>query len=111
RARRAHRLVGARGHELADVRLDVVAFAEVELAVDVAEGGEVEDDRPHLLFGDVRVGAEAQHQLITLFDFAPGVARTNGAITASNVEPSTRCIRYSPCMVPRGVSRTHPDVY
>ena len=56
-----HRRLRARGDELADVDPDERLLGEVELAIDVPERGQVEDDRVHLLFGDVGVRAERQH--------------------------------------------------
>jgi hypothetical protein len=40
-----------------------------------------------------------------------GDASENGAITASKYEPSSRHIRYVPCIVPTDVVSTQPDVY
>ena len=40
---------------------DEVLLGRVEVAVDVAEGRQVEDDRVHLLLGDGGIGAEGHH--------------------------------------------------
>ena len=57
-----HRRLGARRDELADVDPDERLLGEVEVAVDVPERGQVEDDRVHLLLGDVGIRAEREHR-------------------------------------------------
>src|SRR3569623_412192 len=57
-----HRELRARGDELADVDPDERLLGEVELAIDVPECSQVEDDRVHLLFGDVWIRAEREHR-------------------------------------------------
>jgi hypothetical protein len=47
--------------ELPNVIPDEALFGRIEVAVDIAEGGEVEDDRTHLLVGGRPVCAERQH--------------------------------------------------
>jgi hypothetical protein len=48
-------------HQLADVLADEVLFGAVEVPVDIAERGQVEDDRLHLALGDFRIRAEREH--------------------------------------------------
>ncbi len=62
RVRAGHALSYAGLDELADVVPDEVFLRAVEVAVDVAEGGQVEDDRLHLIFGDAGVGGELKHE-------------------------------------------------
>jgi hypothetical protein len=50
---------------------DEFLFLAVEVAVDVAEGRQVKDDRMHLLFGHQGIIAEAQHGAAMIAEF-PG---------------------------------------
>jgi OOP family OmpA-OmpF porin len=59
-----HERLGAIVDQLPDVDLDERLLRQIELTVDVAERGQVEDDRVHLLLGDVGVVAEGQHPAI-----------------------------------------------
>jgi len=55
----------ALSHAVFDQPLDVGAdehlFRQVEFAIDMAEGRQVEDDRAHLIVGDGRIGIQFQH--------------------------------------------------
>ena len=57
-----HRELGAGRDELADVDPHERLLGEVELAIDVPERRQVEDDRVHLLLGDLWIGAEGEHR-------------------------------------------------
>ena len=74
----------ARGDQLADVDPDERLLGEVELAIDVPERGQVEDDRVHLLLGDVGIRAEREHRPSELASPREGAAQDDWACASGS---------------------------